>query len=331
MSRRLFYRRYCCAWAICLACAAIGLQGAEQRPGRGRSVRSIEVTEPRNEIPSTNVNQLREPNGLKSLEDDLSRPLQSFRPGDSLEGIGVRPMTPPTIRSTRSKDSQDRRRNWMFATPEELILGTAPEDERDGKYKDLSPMERYIERLSAGRKGNTNQPGTGGLNWRKPSESWEGPLSGPEKSIEIPDEFSSTERSLRKLFDSGPTPGVFAPGVAPSGFVDLFKFNSDRMPTPETLRIEREHKTRIENFKKIWDLPSARTPVFAPASSSFGTPSWGVNNSAAPQKPVAPLFGAPGSSIAGLPAPAAPALITPAVTPPLQQQRMEFGVPRRQF
>src|SRR5258706_11599657 len=76
-------------------------QGAEQRRGR-----SIEFSEPRIAEVITNLNQLATKNdGLKQLEEDLYRPLETVAPKNSLDGF----FDPPQQRHRPVSAIQSRR------------------------------------------------------------------------------------------------------------------------------------------------------------------------------------------------------------------------------
>src|SRR5437762_14254782 len=116
--------------AIAMACAiglvaSTALRAADPTPDR----RSIQFTVPRNDKVSTNVNELRDTvGGLKSLEEDLARPLQSFRlnPDSSLGGVAAAPIRPPrTVINPRLRMLIDRKHNWAYSTPDEILGATS--------------------------------------------------------------------------------------------------------------------------------------------------------------------------------------------------------------
>ena len=77
---------------VCLgAAAAVALSGllvcSAQAGGKERG-RPIEFSAPKSDEVTTNLNQLTsKKDGLKQLEEDLYRPLQSFSPKSSLDGV----------------------------------------------------------------------------------------------------------------------------------------------------------------------------------------------------------------------------------------------------
>src|SRR6266480_2434053 len=198
------------AGAACLlACSA---QGADQRRGR-----SIEFSEPRSAEVITNLNQLTsKKDGLKQLEEDLYRPLQTFAPKSSLDGFfdpPERPRSAITVPSKRAKELLERQRNWIFLDPDDLAAGPTaeqifniPEYDANGQEKKkLSVMERYFENEDRKRAGKTKASKSRtddlfGLQ-KEPGSLDE---AGSKDDVKRSDEFSEREKALRKLFGSEP-------------------------------------------------------------------------------------------------------------------------------
>ena len=137
---------------------SLSLVCSAQPAGNGRG-RSIEFSAPRSDEVTTNLHQLTsKKDSLRQLEEDLYKPLQSFAPRGSLDGVIAPPVRPPSttvIQSKRAKELLERRKNWIFMTPEDLMNGPTteqllktPEYGADGKEKEERPaFERYYERL----------------------------------------------------------------------------------------------------------------------------------------------------------------------------------------
>src|SRR5262245_57010789 len=91
--------------------------------------RPLEVTPSRNSTLSTNVNQSRHVDG-SALDALLPASRKSVFPDHSPDGMTPMPaVPPPTVAkkpTQREKEMIDRRRNWVFMTPEDLILDTQP-------------------------------------------------------------------------------------------------------------------------------------------------------------------------------------------------------------
>ena len=93
---------------ICSAVAAVAVSGllvcSAQTGGKQRG-RPIEFSVPRSDEVTTNLHQLTsKKDGLRQLEEDLYKPLQTFAPKSSLDGV-VAPPRPPAGHSGRSRAS----------------------------------------------------------------------------------------------------------------------------------------------------------------------------------------------------------------------------------
>ena len=120
---------------ICLGATILVLSGllvCNAQPGGKQRGRPIEFSVPRSDEVTTNLHQLMsKPDGLKQLEEDLYKPLQLFAPQSSLDGVVALPTRPPptpVIQNKRVKEMLERRKNWVFMSPEDLLA--APTVER---------------------------------------------------------------------------------------------------------------------------------------------------------------------------------------------------------
>ena len=76
----------------------------------------------------------------------------------------ARPAATPAIQSKRVKELLERRKNWVFMSPEDLVgaptveeILKAPELGPDGQEKkELPALERYYERLATKRSATDN-------------------------------------------------------------------------------------------------------------------------------------------------------------------------------
>ena len=135
-----------------------------QAGGKQRG-RSIEFSEPKSDEVTTNLHQLTsKKDGLKQLEEDLYKPLQIVHAQEFARRrrrSASPPPAGPVIQSKRAKELLERRKNWVFMSPEDLLAGPtveeilkAPEYDADGQEKkELPPLERYYQRLAAKRPG----------------------------------------------------------------------------------------------------------------------------------------------------------------------------------
>jgi hypothetical protein len=221
--------------------------------------------------------------GLKRLEQDLFKPFRGFSSDDSLDGVRNPSFSAPAPNAPQSKHAKelmDRRKNWAFMTPEELITGKAKEDpsETQGKSDEekekslLSPIERYYQSLYLHKPPAKNSPGKSLSGTEKeksafdPAGYQDDPGSGSSSSVD------ENHRTAKKSFDtkSFDTTSGKTPAVQPkqSGFFpDVFALERPK-PSSEEEAID---KARLESYKRSLGL--APTPVFnSKPLSPFGDP-----------------------------------------------------------
>lgn len=226
---------------------------------------------------STNINQdegqAAPRKDFEAMTPAAPRPLM---PEDSMQGLAPTMMPPPPARTLtpREKELLDRRRNWVFMTPEELMSNPSTEEmlglkqyDKDGVERDpTTAMERYYERLIASsRHMATNQ-------WDRDSDSWMKMTNGMTTGIgeQNDDNARAFDNPFNSPFNSSPTPGVFQP-MRPNTFSDVFGTGPDTtMATPEMVQSEKEEKAHMDSFKQMWDIGQPSTPAAVSASSSGG-------------------------------------------------------------
>jgi hypothetical protein len=262
--------------AVVVAVLAGGAQGAE--PHRGRS---IEFSEPRSAETLTNLNLLTtKKDGLKQLEEDLYRPLETFAPKTSLEGF----FDPPEQRrrpvsaaqSKRAKELLERQKNWVFLDPDNQATGLTaeqifnlPEYDADGQEKKkLSVFEQYLENQERKRTGKTKSGKTRAEN-----------LAGSNKDEASRDDAGNTddvkgygerEQSLKKSFGNefGNNPAALGRGT----FTDIFGLG-EKTPSAEDAA---KHKAYMSEFQSLlnsgWQAPAESFGGLAdPARTTAGT------------------------------------------------------------
>ena len=276
-----------CLPVLFLALLVCGALAAGKQRGR-----SIEISAPKSDEVATNLNQLgSKKDGLKQLEDDLNKPLQTFSPKSSLEGViaplPLRGPSAPVIPTKRDKELKDRRDNWMFMSPEDLTSGPTLEEifhlreyGPDGQEKKKeSALERFLEKSD--RKGNRakdkgsskdNNP----LGLRKPTDERD------EKDESLPDAVQESEQRLKKLFEANPAINPQLLPSAPSAFSDVFGLGNalpERTP---------QQKARMDDFKQFLQ---ARPPAVSDSLNSLGgvmdsrlSPPAGLDNFSAPSR-----------------------------------------------
>lgn len=234
--------------------------------------RPIEVVPTQDSTASPNVSQSERPK--KDFPSMMPGPRRSWNFGDSDQGMApsMMPHPPNPPLSARERELLERRRNWVFMTPEELMSGEGT-DEMLGMKKDdkdgtelMTPMERYYEQLLApNRTSTTNQLD------KSDSDSWNketNALTGEQQSDDSAHPFESP-------FNSKPSPEVFRP-IRPTTFSDVFGTGGNDNPDdPETKRLRQEQQSHMENFKKLWDMDqsSAAVPASAPVTGNSASPS----------------------------------------------------------
>ena len=297
MSLRLYTLRACRA-AVILALTSLVVCSADAA-GRQRG-RPIEFSVPRSDEVTTNLHQLtNRKDGLRQLEEDLYKPLRSFAPKSSLEGVAapsVRPAAPSVIPNKRVKELLERRKNWVFMTPEDLVgeptvdeILKAPQFETDGQQKqDLPAFERYYQSLT-GRRPAANKP-----NQAKEDELF-GSLkpSDPQDDLDLPDisELPSGLResaeALDRLFEPGASDSPFARAATPTRFSDIFGLGANTLSKQQL----QEHKKFMDEYRSLvdpsWRPPALATPanplaIIAGAVSSADKPPIGLPKASSP-------------------------------------------------
>lgn len=297
MSIRLSSFRICLG-AVALALCALmvcSAQAADQRPSR-----PIEFSSPRSDEVTTNLNQLTSrKDGLKQLEEDLYRPLQSFSPKSSLDGVVAPiPHSPaaPAIQSKRVKDLLERRKNWIFMRPEDLVaeptvegILKAPDFGTDGLEKpDPRSMEQYYHRLS------TKRPAANRLDQSKEDDmfgsvrkSKSGDEMGAYDDSSLPYGLKESVEALKNKFEPDKAGGPFAQSETRSSFSDPFGLGDNTQSKEQML----EHKKFIDGFRAQvnsgWQPPAGAgsfspSAGFATAVQPMSSPAAGLSGSSSP-------------------------------------------------
>lgn len=288
----------------------------------------IEIVPARGSTISTNINQ-REPATRKDFDAIVPRPADPFNPDESWQGITPNMMPPPVNRtlSPHEKELLDRRRNWVFMTPEELLSGENSEEmlgikqyDKDGSEKHpTTVMERYYERLiEPNRNMVTNQ-------FDKDSDSW----STATNTIVDGEQNRNSEHPFESPFNSGPEREVFQP-LRPNSLSDVFGTSPDSTASDaETIKAEKEQKAHMESFKQLWEIDQPSAPA---AASISGSSSSGSEASSFPS--MQPVLGTVSSSVSSSSAQASGTSTQQAPAPlhaPPPPPRPNFTLPQRPF
>jgi len=276
--------------------------------------RAIEFPLPKSDEVTTNLQQLMsKKDSLKQLEEDLYRPLESFSPKSSLEGVvAPPPRTPsaPPIQSKRVKELLERRNNWAFMNPEDLVgaptveeVLKSPQIGPDGhEKKDLPAIERYYRRLSNNRVGPNNHNRVESDNLLKPkNEDLFGTLNKssprddrvPQEDSIIPSGVRETVQTLNKLVESDRSDGNFYRAAPHRDLSDAFGLGNQ----PVSKEQMQEHKKLMEDYRSLvdtsWRPPAVATPenllttLSADAASSAGKPAVGLSSALSSAPPTA--------------------------------------------
>lgn len=288
---------------------------------------------------------------LKELEEELSRPLQSLRPGSSLDAVmppPVIPYVPPAPPSKRAQQLMQEQKDWIFLDEQELLNAqtakgvleraeSSDEQEKAG----LTPLEQFFFRANrpAKTKGPKKVDDPFGLRNVLDDE-----LALDSKANE-PSGLTRSEEDLM-VFLKGKNEGKKTASSSPavsSSFSDVFGLVSPEPSKQETL----EHQARLDEFHRLldpaWQTPPNNDPAsalsrvldhktraFTPLDALAGSPHHeespvtpgGLASLPSVQDQGAKIFALPSLT----PTPPAPEPPRPTLPPP-----PDFSAPRRPF
>ena len=286
---------------IGLAAATLVLSGVlvgNAQTGRKERGRSIEFSLPKSDEVTTNLHQLtNKKDSLRELEEDLYKPLQSFSPKGSLEGVTAPPPRTPSsspIQSKRVKVLLERRKNWAFMSPEDLIGAPTVEDVLktpqigpEGQEKrELPTLERYYDRLANKRvePDNLLKPKHEDL-FGTPSKSNARDERNHQEDSIIPSGVRESMQTLNKMVESDRNDGRFLRSATHGDLSDPFGLANQTMTKEQTL----EHKKLMDDYRSVvdpsWHPPAVVTPenllatLAADATSAAGKPAVGLPSS----------------------------------------------------
>lgn len=299
--------------------------------------------------------------GLKSLEQDLFRPFDTVAPKSSLDGAFAppEPQLPPAspvIQSKRAKELLERRRDWAFETPEEILAAPTTDDllkgrdnSKNGEDKgDLSPVERFYDRLYNKDKKETKYKGAKGENPFEPRKlGTAGDESSADDDPELPAGVQAAQREMRKLLTAKERKEDSSVETSKGIFSDVFGLHRDT-PRREEVEMQRE---RMDRYKESLGLPvtpnlesdplkAFRDMISTSPKNAVLLPSMDTSGGLPQQNMLGTLSGAPGAAANNplLPeaakvytppslAPALPKMDPPRSLPP----PVSFDAPRRAF
>lgn len=281
---------------------------------------------------------------LDQWESELNRPFQGLAPGKSLDGMILStplPMPPPAVQSPRARELSDKKREWMFRTPEELLAirtvedkYKAPELTPDGRNRDdLRPMVRaYYDAAEAAQSpaisNQYSQPVA------SPYGSEPGSMfTGFDSRSPFMAQASPLETELRRALGWDPTTGN--PRAAEA--TDFFKFNNGFKAAGKPTAAELQ---RVEDFKQILDFSNIQPDASTPNTDHmFSSPYVDHSFFDPPKPPVSAPAATLGGGLAGasIGASTAPSWTSPAPPPAEPAKSVTapsspfMNIPRRNF
>jgi hypothetical protein len=208
-------------------------------------------------------------NGLKQLEQDLFKPFQGFSPKTSLDGVvAPAPRAPAAsaVQSKRMKELMERRKDWAFMSPEDLVGGPSVEEifnvPQDNDRPKLSPMERYYEQLyhrddPASRK--KKDKGEDSVSDARSTPSGFPGDPAADANSKDPRPTPDSERTQKKSLESNSRGGA-APREGSSMFADIFGLGKN-LPSREEIETQ---KLRMDRFKNAIGIPTTTGPASDP-------------------------------------------------------------------
>jgi hypothetical protein len=248
----------------------------------------IEYSTPKGDEAGTNLIQFpSKKDSLKQLGEDFYQPPQSLAPPSSLDGVVARPIRPPAgpmIQNKRVKELLERRKNWIFMNPEDLMSGPTvdeilktPQYGTDGQEKKESPIfERFYRNLATKRPGPNNLLPTKKDDLFGPSsKSIPGNEVATRDDSDLPDGIKERAEALQKLYQPGGNDSPFSQSTVHGNFLDTFGLAVKEL-TKEELQ---EQKRYRDEYHSVVD-PSWRPPVAGASSNPLttvadtGLPAW---------------------------------------------------------
>ena len=337
-----------------------------QQPARRRTPK-VDFTEPdspTNSRPAetTNLSETTpRPPGLGGLDQTIRKPYDFFNAEDSFGGVSAPPAgmgRSSPQNSKHARELRDRKKNWVFTTPEDVYglpspeqLLNVPEYEANGEVKkSKTSLERYLDRLEKYQASNATNHGKADRmpDWLKPDEV-EDRYSGREDKAGERSIFGSGKaNSKRDAAESDLAGPLSTSWSAPTEksyneFFSLGSSDSSSKPAvPDAAAAE-----RMQTLKQLLGAPSssglgagfgASTPgssVVPPMASPFSAGVFGrdsLSPQPAPNSYSLPSV-APATTLPNTYGSSYGSTYTPSATGPhqLTPPSSVFGVPQRKY
>jgi hypothetical protein len=264
-----------------------------QQGGSGRP-RPIEFSAPRNSQVTTNLQPgMSRPDSLRQLEEDSFKPMQPLAPQSSLDGVVVLPTRPaanPAIQNKRVKEMLERRKNWVFLGPEELIGGPTvdgilkgPALGSDGReQKELPALERYYERQAA-KRSTANNPAQSRDDelFGQASQSNRREEGDAQEDSDLPSNVKESAEALKKLLGTGGSENPFIQEVTHGTLSDTFGLGNNTL-SKEQIQYNKKYMDEYHSvLDASWQPPAVAVPgnpleILAGATAPAGKPATGL-------------------------------------------------------
>ncbi|HSU55332.1 MAG TPA: hypothetical protein VLT36_14845, partial [Candidatus Dormibacteraeota bacterium] len=190
--------------AVCTAMTAIAAP-PEATPATKSTPTAVTSTNSSSSLPK--------PDGLRELEKSLLGPLEAISPKSSLDGVGasMHPLGPVPSQNRKVREELERRKDWVFMTPEQLVGAPSADDllgvhdkDKDAKRKEkMSPLDSYIERLYNPDKTQKGSKTKGFEILANPGlKASARELDSDQDSDGVPKNVRESEGALKRLFSS---------------------------------------------------------------------------------------------------------------------------------
>jgi hypothetical protein len=308
--------------------------------------RKIELSAPPDNEVATNLNLLNtKRDGLRRLEDDLFKPLQTFAPKSSLDGMSVPPVQTPTrsvIPNKRMKELLDRKKKWGLMAPEDFMaeatgeeIFNLPDYDQNGiDKKKQSPVERFFDRLDNKHKGELDLGESNDQENRKKPIRFGDP--GNAEQTEFLKGLNASESALKNEMIDLNSRSSLQPLLKPA-LQELFGLGA-KPPSREELEI---HKQRMTDYGNLIGLNPSDAPLDSLEPVSPVSPVNGWGSLYPPVRSASPAL-PPGATPAALPSPSAGlpnsynlrSALEPAPSPPREASKAlptVLDFPKRKF
>ncbi len=264
-------------WGVPVSVAMLAMQAVcwGQNPAKPQKGRSIEFSDSAGIAAATNLNLGSKSEQLKEWEKDVVKPFESFNAKSSLDGVTAPPpmFTPPASpQSKKYKELLERRKNWVFMTPEDMTAGpTTAEifnlpdyDENGVEKKEQSALDRFYHQMDKRSKAESRRKEDDGVLGLHKKGSSRKEFESEEEDADARG-LRESEQSVRKMFEGSKIgDNTLSPLLKPQTLSDVFGFKpatvEERTPA---------QKARMEEFRQLLTPGSAGSPSLQPFSAPY--------------------------------------------------------------